>query len=147
MSAQTTSGTSLGISLPLPATEDAAGYDALTFKVVGEITNIGDYGRVYTEITTDPLAKRRTGKYKGNYDEGSPTFTVNRDSADLGQVDVKSALALDGNAAFAITHQDGSIDYFSGKVMSFTNSVGGVKMYEASMQIGIDTDIVEKAAP
>lgn len=142
---QTTSGTSLGISLVLPTIEDEASYDALTFNVVGEITNIGDYGRVYTEITTDPLAQRRTGKYKGNYDEGSPSFTFNRDATDLGQIDCKTALGLDSNVAFAITHQDGSIDYFSGKVMSFNNSVGGVKMYEGNMQIGIDTDIIEKA--
>ncbi len=143
---QTTSGTSLGISISLPATEDEAGYDALTFNTVGEIYDIGEYGRVYTEITTDPLANRRTGKYKGNYNEGSPTFSVYRDSSDVGQTDCKTALAMDTNVAFAITHQDGSIDYFSGKVMSFTNNVGGIKIYEASMQVGIDTDIIEKAA-
>lgn len=143
---QTTSGTSLGISITLPATEDEAGYDALTFNSVGEIYDIGEYGRVYTEITTDPLANRRTGKYKGNYNEGSPTFSVYRDASDVGQVDCKTALAMDDNVAFAITHQDGSIDYFSGKVMSFTNNVGGIKIYEASMQVGIDTDIIEKTA-
>lgn len=147
MMGQTTSGTTLGISLVLPTTEDEAGYDALTFIDIGELTNLDEYGRVYNEVTSNPLATRRTRKYKGQYDEGSPSMTVDREGADAGQVAAKSALALDTNVAFAVTHQDGSIDYFSAKVMSFTNSVGGAdSMYEANIQLGIDTDIIEKAA-
>lgn len=145
---QTTSGTTLGISTTLPTTEDQAGYDALTFVDIGELTNLDEYGRVYNEVTSNPLNTRRTRKYKGQYDEGSPSLTVDREGGDAGQVAVKSALALDTNAAFAVTHQDGSIDYFSAKVMSFTNSVGGAdSMYEANIQLGIDTDIIEKPAP
>lgn len=145
---QTTAGTILGVSLTLPATEDEAGYEALTLIPVGELTDIGQYGRLYEEVTSRPLAERRVRKYKGTYDEGSPSLTYDRVGGDAGQEALKSALALDTNAAFGVTHQDGSIDYFSAKVMSLQN--GGLSadsMYTGEVNLGIDSDIIEVAAP
>lgn len=145
---QTTAGTTFGVSLTLPATQDEAGYSALTFNLVGEITNIDEYGRVYALVTSNPLAERRTQKYKGSYDEGSFSITFNKLDSDAGQDDMNTSKGQDANAAIEITHQDGSKDYFEVKVMSFTKAVGDAdSMLEGSAQLEIDSDIVEVAAP
>ena len=144
--AQTTSGISVGISIPLPATEDEAGYDALTFNTIGQLTNLDGLGRVFQEVTTDPLAERRTGKFKGNYNEGSPSITVNYEAADQGQLDLETALGMDTNVAFSITLQDGTIIYFSAKVMSNPfGSMSANQMLTKSIQVSIDTDTIVKA--
>lgn len=143
---QTAAGTTFGISLTLPATEDAAGYAALTFLDVGEVTNIDEYGRVYELVTSNPLSSRRVKKYKGSYDEGSFSITYDITFDDAGQVAVTTARDDDANAAIEIVHQDGTIDYMSVKVMSTTTAVGTLdSMLEGSTSVEIDSDIIRVA--
>lgn len=141
---QTTAGTTIAISLSLAATKDQAGVDALTPNLIGEVTNLGDYGRVYTQVTSNPLAERRTQKYKGSYNEGDPTITFNKLDSDAGQDDAAAALLLDSDVAIIVTHQNGLRDYIEAKVESFVKSVGDSdSMYEGSISLGINADILE----
>lgn len=140
---QTTSGTQVFISNTLPAAQDPAGYEALTWLEVGEVTDIGEFGRVYEEIITNYLNQRRVAKHKGNYDEGSPPITVTRNVQDGGQQSCAVALGSDDNSAFKILHQGGDVDFFEAKVRSYTQEIGAAnKMYNASIQLSIDSDIV-----
>ena len=41
---QTSAGTTIAISAVLPATDDAAGYAALTWAAIGEVTDLGEFG-------------------------------------------------------------------------------------------------------
>ena len=141
--AQTTSGTQIFISNTLPATQDEAGYAALTWLEVGEVTDIAEFGRTYEEIITNYLNQRRVAKHKGNYDEGSPAITVTRNTEDSGQQACQTALASDDNSAFKILHQNADVDYFEAKVLSYTQEIGAAnKTYNASIQLSIDSDIV-----
>lgn len=141
--AQTTSGTQIFISNTLPATQDKAGYEALTWLEVGEVTDIAEFGRTYEEIITNYLNQRRVAKHKGNYDEGSPAITVTRNTGDDGQQACQTALASDANSAFKILHQNADVDYFEAKVLSYTQEIGAAnKTYNASIQLSIDSDIV-----
>jgi len=71
-----------------------------------------------------------------------------RDTADAGQSLLQTALDDDENYAFEVELQDGTIQYFSGKVMSYTTNIGGADQYiGCSATIGINTDIIEVAAP
>lgn len=122
---QTLVETTIGVSASLPATYDAAGYGALTFATVGQVTDWTAGGQVYNVVTSNPIAQRSTDKYKGTYNNGADTITVNRDDDDAGQVIIQAALTDDADYAFEVTYQDGTIDYFTGKVVSFDTVAGG----------------------
>src|SRR5690606_40955577 len=64
----TSAGTTLGLSAAAPATYDAAGYAALTFTQIGEVSDLGDIpARIYELVTWQPLAERGMRKAKGGY--------------------------------------------------------------------------------
>lgn len=153
MSAQTVAGTEISISAVLPATFNAAGYDALTWAEIGEITNGGSHGRTYQVVKHNPIKTRGTQKFKGSFDEGTKTIQLAVDDKDPGQVIVKTALNDDADYAFCVTYQDGSKDYFCAKVTSWSKSTESVdSMYSASVGVEITTSkdgtgIVEVPAP
>ena len=122
---QTLVETTIGVSASLPATFDDTGYSALTFTTVGQVTDWTPGGQVYNVVTSNPIAQRSTDKYKGTFNNGADSITVNRDDDDAGQVIILAALAGDSDYSFAVTYQDGTIDYFTGKVVSFDTVAGG----------------------
>lgn len=144
MAVQTSAGTTIGISAGLPATDDAAGYGALTFTPIGEVTDLGEYGKVFNLVTHNPIATRRTEKFKGSFNEGSISMGIGEDTSDAGQVILDTAVESDANFAFEITAQDGDIDYFQAKVMSKTVNVGSVDSIRSStVQLEITSGIVD----
>lgn len=114
----TTAGTTLAISAGVPATFDVAGYSALTYTNVGNIEDAGEHGRVYAEITFNPIDTRGTQKFKGSFNEGNKTLSLGYDSDDAGMVLLKTALTSDSDFAFEVTYPNGDVDYFQAKVMS-----------------------------
>jgi len=124
-SVQTLVETTISVSASLPATYDAAGYGALTFTAVGQVTDWTAGGQVYNVVTSNPIAQRSTDKYKGTFNNGTDSITVNRDDDDAGQVIILAALTDDADYAFEVTYQDSTIDYFTGKVVSFDTVAGG----------------------
>ena len=144
MAVQTSAGTTIGISAGLPATDDAAGYGALTFTPIGEVTDLGEYGKVFNLVTHNPIATRRTEKFKGSFNEGSISMGIGEDTSDAGQILLDTAVESDANFSFEITAQDGDIDYFQAKVMSKTVNVGSVDSIRSStVQLEITSGIVD----
>lgn len=142
----TSAGATLALSAGLPATNDKAGFAALSFTELGEVTDFGGIGRVYNLVTHNPVKTRKTEKFKGSYNEGSQTVGLGIDRDDPGQVLAKTALDSDDNYSFRITYQDGSIDYYEGKVMSFETSIGSNdQIVTGSIAIELDSQIVEIA--
>lgn len=140
MSAHTVADTEIGISAALPATYTKAGYDALTFAEIGEITNGGSHGRTYAVVNHNPIRTRGTQKFKGSFNEGQKTIQLAVDNDDPGQEIVKAALNDDKDYAFKVRYQDGSIDYFIAKVMSWSKSTESVdSMYVASISLELTT--------
>jgi len=56
----TSAGTTISLTDTEPTTYDVAGFDALTFTEVGEVSDLGEFGREYAEVTFNPLGDRRT---------------------------------------------------------------------------------------
>ena len=140
----TSAGTTIGVSASLPATNDASGFGALTFDLVGEVTDLGEFGREYSSVTHNPLGDRRTVKRKGSYNDGSISMTVARQPSDAGQTTLLTALDDDASYSFAVTLQDGTILYFEAQIMSYTTNVGSVdQITTASISLEITNDIVE----
>ena len=137
----------LSVSAAAPTDFDAAGYVALTFTDVGEVSEIPEFGAVYTPVTFTPLKTGIVNKFHGELNYGSITIPIGYDSADAGQIILDAALRSKDAISFRETRSDGTIRYIMGKVMSFPRgqSVGSVNM--ASCTIEFTTADVEVAAP
>lgn len=126
MTVHTSAGSTLKISAGAPATFNAAGYGALTFTSVGEITDLGEFGREFTLVTHNPVGSRGTQKFKGSYNEGTMNLSLGLDTDDAGQVLMKAASLSDSAYSFEVTTQNGDVYYFQAMVMSFKVGVGSV---------------------
>jgi hypothetical protein len=91
MAVRTTAGSTLKVSASAPATYNTAGYAALTWTSVGEVTDLGEFGREYTLVTHNPINNRITQKFKGSYNEGKMSLKLGLDTDDAGQVLMKAA--------------------------------------------------------
>lgn len=126
MTVRTSAGTTISVSAGLPATHNQAGFAALSFTDVGEVTDLGEFGREYALVTHNPLAERGTVKRKGSYNEGQINLTMGLDNDDAGQVIMEAASLSDADHSFKVTLQSGDVYYFLAQVMSFKVGVGSV---------------------
>jgi len=126
MTVRSSAGTTIKISASQPATYDASGYNALTLTTIGEVTDLGEFGREYNLITHNPIGTRATQKLKGSYNEGSISMQLGLDTDDAGQILAKAASISDNDYSLLITTQNGDKYYFQAKVMSFKVGVNNV---------------------
>lgn len=126
MTVRTSAGTTISVSSATPATFNAAGYAALTWTPIGEVTDLGEFGRNYASVTHNPLGSRSTVKKKGSFNAGAITVAMGLDNDDAGQVILNAAALSDADYSFKVLLQNGDIYYFQGQVMSFVTGVGGV---------------------
>ncbi len=143
-------GATLGLSATLPATEDVAGYQALSFTNIGQIVDLGSgLGRVYNIITSNPIDTRRTAKSKGSYDVQDLTLTINMKADDTGQIALDAALLTDANYAFELNFNDNpggttnTIVYFSALNTSKPRQMGTIdNLVTFQVTLAITTDEV-----
>jgi len=131
MTVFTSAGTTLTVSASAPATFDGAGYAAVFAAspgpaVVGEITDLGEFGREFALVTHMPVGSRGTQKFKGSFNEGTMSLSLGLDTDDAGQIIMKTASLSDNNFSFQVTTQNGDKYFFAAKVMSWKVNVAGV---------------------
>ena len=119
-----------------PATYDSAGYTALTYAEVGEITDLGTLSAEYAVTEHNPIGDRNLQKLKGTRDNGSQDLTLGFDTVDAGQVVMQAALLSDSDYHFKIALKSGDIVFYSGLVTNF-NIVFGA----ADDVVGAETSI------
>lgn len=127
MAVQTSAGATLEVVAAQPATNDLAGYQALSFTNVGEISDMAAFGAQYELVTFNDIGSRTTRKYKGTVNYGSMQLTLGRDPADAGQailIEGADGTEIDTTHSFKATLQDGEIQYFQGKIMGYDTQVG-----------------------
>lgn len=148
MAVLTSTETILSVSAASPATFDAAGYAALTWTEVKEVTTIPAYGPTRQVVNHEPLATGVTEKYGGFINFGSVTVDGAYDSADAGQNLLRTNVAsATDQLSIKIEYQDGSIDYVYGKVFTATKAAGSANsMVATSFQIEFNKPIVEVSA-
>lgn len=138
---RTSAGTKFYASAALPATYDKAGFAALTFTEVGEISDLGSFGKKYNLVSFSPLGARGTIKRRGSYNNGSLQLKMGSVPTDEGQTILQAA--GDESLAFKVVTQSGSTYYFTGQVMGMTLEVGSVdQIMGATCDIEIDNEIV-----
>lgn len=149
MTSQTAAGTTLAISAAAPATQDKAGFAALSFLVVGQVEKLGTFGTSFAKVEFQPL-KGGKQKYKGSPDYGALQPTIALDSADAGQALMQTAGDDETQKlySFAVTYQDGAMRYFQGRVFGMPETADGADtMLTAAPALEICTKPVKVAAP
>lgn len=103
-----------------------------TYAEVGEITDAGSFGKVFTEIKFITLGNRAERKFKGSYNDGNMVVKVGRNAVDAGQAALITALDSDKDYNFKVELNDASDPitgtnttfYFKAKVMGFPTTIG-----------------------
>lgn len=143
----TAAGTTIAVSAALPATYDAAGYVALTYTTIGEVTDIPEFGASRELVTHNAVGTIDTIKRKGSRNNGSVALNIASDEDDAGQALLEAGEADDASYSFKVTFQTGAIKYFTAQVMSFTTIIGSVNsIVSVSAMLEIDSAIVKVAA-
>ena len=150
MAVLTSTGTKLSVVAEAPATFDAAGFEALTFVEVGEVTDLPEYGPNVQVVNHEPLSSGITEKYKGFIDYGSIAVGLGYDVADDGQLilsDAVSGATKNDPHSFEIEYQDGSKDYFVGGVFSYTKNPGAANnIVSSTATVEINTEVLNVPA-
>ena len=145
----TSAGTILSISAGPPASYDEAGFEALSFTEVGEVVDLGEYGPQFETVTHNPIATRRTVKRKGTVNDGAMPIQLGRDPSDAGQqiiIDGVDGAEIDTVHSFKVELQDGTIQYFTGQVYSYTTNIGAAnQIVGAAATVELDNKIIEVA--
>lgn len=141
MASRTSAGSTIRVSAAQPGTYNTAGYAALSWTAVGEITDLGEFGREYNLVTHNPIGTRATVKKKGSYNEGQINLMMALDEADAGQLILETAAVSDNDYSFEITLQSGRKYYFQAQVMKFKPNVGSVdNITQASVMLELTSN-------
>ena len=119
MAVNTSAGTTLQVAAAAPTTFDAVGYAALTWKLVGEVVDPGEFGRKYAVVKHTPVGTRGAQKFKGSFDDGTMAMQLGLDDKDEGQIILRAGVTSDTPLAFKVTLPSGSIYYFQALAMEF----------------------------
>ena len=146
MPSSTAAGSTLAISAAAPATNDAAGYNALVFTEIGGIEKIGTLGATTNKVDFQPL-KGPKEKHKGSTDYGSLQPSLAHDKADAGQVLTRTAGDPDNNDlySFRVMFPNGDKRFFRGRVFGYPEVVDGAdSILMANPPIGAQYQAVER---
>ena len=125
MASTTAAGTMIAISAALPATEDAAGYGALTFTKIGGVEQIGVIGATTNKVEFQPLDGPKE-KHKGSTDFGSLQPAIAHNEDDAGQTLLRTAAEPDNNALYSIqvTYPTGEKRWSQGRAFGYPENIG-----------------------
>lgn len=125
MTIESTAGTKIAIGA-LPVTLDLAGFQAVPdFATIGEVTDLGAFGRVYVKIVHQPIDGEADQKFKGGFDNGAQNLQLALDAADVGQIAAEAASLVKNGFSFRLRSLETGLDvFYTGKVFSFTNELG-----------------------
>lgn len=141
---RTSAGTRIYIALPMSGAYTVDNFEQQDWNEIGEVTDLGQFGKEFALVTHNPLGDRRTVKRKGSYNDGTIQLQYALDSQDEGQEMLRDAVDSDDSYAFRVVIQDGSVFYFSAQAMSSPISVGTVdQITSGSTALEIDNDILE----
>ena len=138
MPANTSVNTSAGCTLSVvaagaaPATFDATGFAAQTWVPVGEVTDLGEFGREYNLVTHNPVGNRSTQKFKGSFNEGQMDIKLGLQTDDAGQIIMKAAVFSDLSFSFRVVMQNLDVYYMRAQCMKWKVGVGSVDQITAA---------------
>ncbi len=148
MTSMTAAGSTLAISVASPASNDAAGFNALTFTEINNIEKIGTIGTTFTKVEFQPTKGGKL-KFKGSPDYGALQPSLALDSADAGQAILQVSADDESQKlySFKVVYQDGSKRFFQGRTFGMPETVDNANtMIMATPTIEICTKPVKAPA-
>lgn len=130
----------------------ASDFSAETWVEVDGWEQCGGFGDTAAVITTQLINRGRDVKQKGTKNAGQMQNVFSFVQGDAGQAAMIAAAAADDNYAFKILWDDsagvsGTIHYFVGLVMNFSNAGGGANtVRNLNGTIEINSNVTEVAA-
>src|SRR5690625_4296357 len=138
MALHSSAGTCLSVSADLPATYDAAGFDALTFTQVGELESIGEMVMRRNSGEFSNLCTGNTSVIKGNRQAITVSVVCALDEDDAGQVLMIESEDSHDLYSFCVTESNGTKNYFEGTVSAAGKEAGGdTEAVKAPYDIGV----------
>jgi len=153
MGKQTNIGLTVSIVEGLPATQDQAGFEALTFVKVGQVTNVGPSGATAAEVPSKPLETGITEYFIGFIDFGNMTIDMDFDEDDAGQLLIRDAMDINDTSfgkefSVKLKYLSGTTRYFVGRFFGAPETAGGAdSMVTMSTTYRINKQPVYVAAP
>ncbi|MGZ8339145.1 MAG: hypothetical protein ACXW2U_05470 [Telluria sp.] len=122
----TVAGSKLYVATAAPATDDAAGFAALTWVEVGSITSVGSVkGREYSMSTLSTVGDAQDREKKGSFKLPNAEFECAWIEDDAGQIIIEAASKDYSVPSFKLTKQDATkIRYFTAQVAKFVENNG-----------------------
>lgn len=121
----TVAGTKLYISAAAPTTNDAAGFAALTWTEVGQITSVGSVkGREYSTSTLSTVSDSQDREKKGSFKLPNAEFECAWAEDDAGQVMLETAANDYSVPSFKLVKQNSDIRYLTAQVSKFVENGG-----------------------
>jgi hypothetical protein len=148
MASLTAAGTGLAITAAAPASQDVAGYSALTYTEINNVEQLGAFGATQEVVNFQPL-KGELQKYKGPNNSGAIQPSIAHDDADAGQTLLRTAAddATSKLYAFRVTYADGARRFFQGRVFGYPETVGAANsMLMANPSIEISSKVIKAPA-
>lgn len=141
----TSTGVKLYVSAALPATENAAGYEALNWTEVAKATTIPAYGPTAAVVTLQPLSTGVDEKYGGFINYGSVAVEAAFLAEDAGQALLRAnALQPNTQIAVRVEYPGNQDDYTIGKCFSGTKNPGSANsIVTTSMTIEFNKPVIE----
>ena len=156
MSVQTAAGSKIFIGPVNSTANSAAEYEALAYTLIGEVTDVGEFGDTFRTTSHTAISDRRERLFKTSKSAGTLALQLGRDPDDAGQAALKAARDSDSNYAFMIQQNDPGVSgspanptthFFRALVLGFTTSIGNSEnVIGASCQVAINSDVVEVPA-
>jgi len=151
MSVQTSTGVTFWVFPGEPATHDNAGFAALAWVEVGEVTDIPAIGPVVNQVSHSPLKTGIIETHKGFADMGGGDVPMGRDIVDAGQVILKEAVigsTKNTEHSFKFLYPDGTAEASTGKVFGYPTITGAAdNIITTNATIKLNTAVVDMPAP
>ena len=151
MAVQTSTGVTFWVCAEKPATHDVAGFEALTWVKVGEVTDLPQIGATVSEVNHSPLETGIVESHKGFTNMGGGEVPMGRDIQDAGQIILKEAVigaTKNTEHSFKFLLPDGTAEASTGKVFGYPTLIGGAdSIITTSATIKLNTSIVDLPAP
>ena len=145
----TTNGLTVAIG-PLASTLDQAGYDAVSYEVLGEITDPGTLTKTWNIASYTPsngIDGRAVVQKKTSYTRSPVTLALAALDGDVGQADAEAANDSDDCFSIRYTRQNGAIIYFSAQVTDFSKGFPNDAFETLAITLLPQSDGVVVAAP
>lgn len=166
MTIQTGAGASIAIGSspfvgsPLAAPDSLVDFQAVSYTVIGEVAEIGEFGDERTIVPFISLTDGRTRKARGSADAGDLQITFAFDGDDAGQAALRAAFEVQSQTAdqypFRVRLNDGSVGsptgvgtsyYFGGKITQLRQqSISNDNIVTMVAIIAINTEVFDAAA-